>query len=369
MAKTYYLTDVTVAKIDEACQRRFWYHELEAGRGVVAKEDLVTEQLLDATQSDLRLMQTLTDDQLLPGSLSAAVMELEAGLTSEEKQDSVALHAFYRRLGWMAAWALYHEPVIRTAFETIPLPPKITLNMDPLQVTIEPGRLLRSRATKELIYRYFQPTPVTNQRWRSSLYYSAVPHLEMRAVSEFTNLHVKTCQPVGMQMGYISQVKEARELNHPYVNAYYNPDNLNWSHNFLIGKDWEEKKVWDFPGGVVAWVEQCGSDVAYAQFAIGPRIDYVNRHVEEWTSRRLHRERQVNSIRQEAITSHYIRNQHFPLNTAACAPLHSETCPYTPLCWDPALIFNPLATGKFVTRPGEPRVGVIEETVRGVVTA
>lgn len=365
MAKFIYMSDLAAASVDDLCGRRYWYREMEGGRGIMRKEHVIPEQILAATLHDLHTLQSIPEGDLEVLALNTYIEDMEQTLTSADREDVTLMRLFYRRLGWLAAWAIYHEGITRHVYETVPLPEEITFVRDPLKVKVRVGRLLRARGSKEVVYRTFEPTPVVTQRWKGSIGYSIRPYIEAQAVMDETGIGIDHIQVQGLLTGH--QVGDS--ISHPYVTVYRNPDTLEWSHNFLYGKsgEWEEKHLWDYPGGVMAWVLKCGLDVANAQFTLGPPLTPMHKMVEAWVARRLHRERQILGAASDSHTNYHLRNQHFPMNTTACSPLFEEKCPYTNLCWCQGTILNPLANGPYVPRP--PLMVTTPEVLEGVVVA
>lgn len=348
MARPIYMTDLTAAFIDDRCGRQYWYRELEGGRGIMRREDVIPDQILSATYSDLHTLQILDEDDLTAPALAIVVGDLVEGLSAADRANEALMRLFYRRLGWIAAWGLYFEGIVRRCYDTIPLPETIMFERDPLKIKITPGRLLRGKGGKQVTYRTFQPTPIVTALWKGTLPYQLRPYIEAMAVQDETGIGIDQIQVVSLATGRPYE----GGLTHPYVTAYHKEGTQEWNHNFLLAKgpEWKTRPVWEYGAGVVAWVLKCGLDVANAQFSYSNSFSPLAKVVDAWVARRLHRERTILGMAGDAHGNHHLRNQHFPMNTTACAPLFEEKCPYTTLCWCHGTVLNPLASDKFVAR-------------------
>src|SRR2546425_6607138 len=121
VVKPTFLTDVTAAETDDICGMKFWHSHLSGGAGMINKRDILPDALDKQVHLDLRAVADM--ETLDAASIQGAIDEVLAGLTSEEKLDIGKMELLYRRLGWVAAFAIYQESNIREEFETMPVDP------------------------------------------------------------------------------------------------------------------------------------------------------------------------------------------------------------------------------------------------------
>lgn len=376
VSKVIMLTDVTSARTDDLCGRAYWYSTLEGGRGIVPKSEVIAQRVLQETFTDLRTLTTLSEADLSADNMEVAVNEILGMLSPEDKRDRASMELLYRRLGWLVAFALYQEPYLRRAYETIPIAPEILLSHDSLRVKVETGRVLRYRNCKEVVYRSYIPTSFISARWRGQWQKSAQPHIEMKAVEEAIGKKVDAMQVMGLAKGFYSRPGNMG-LSHPYVLGHYHAATKEWSHNYMIGKGdgWVERPIWEYEEGLVNWVLKCGREVADAQFPLTTRITYKQEVLDAWLAHRVHRERAILGMTADCHANLHLRNVHFPQNTLSCTPLFGEPCPYDWLCWTMKPGANPFGAG-FVPNPLSLSTGVIpadddmpEEYLEGEVIA
>lgn len=358
-SKILFLTDTTATEVDDDCGMRFWLEHLECGHGIMRKDEVVPQIIEDAFHNDLRTLSTMED--ITPSNLQAAVDEILNHLTPQDRKDVKKMELLYRRLGWFVAFGLFMEPKIREMFETIPLPEQIVLDRDPLFVLTRPDRLLQNKNNRMLLYREYNivPAGVTDTSWSTCWQYKPHLHTSMAAISEHLKLSngpgCALLTPVGMgtmmglNAGFISSVD--KRLVHPYVWAYKHGDSDRWSMN-KYGRDGEAVgvPVWDYPLGLVDWVSHCGESTALAQFRFSDTVRLSHFSLNEWISRRTHRERQVREMRAQCTTNRHLRAVHFERRTKMCRPLYGKSCPMLEACWRADLQTQPCHSGEYVTK-------------------
>ena len=331
--KITYITDVASVEADDSCGMKYWFRNHEGGNGILHKDDLLTEKILEQSITDLRTVAMM--DDIRRETVQAAIDEVLADLTEDDKKDHPKMELLYRRLGWLAAFAIFVEPVTHNVFEEIPIDDEIWLNRDPLMVKIRPGRVLKDRFSKQLVYREFIPTGTTGNRWLDHWQYNIRLHLGITAAAEHLNERIVNGQVMGMDMGYRSG--SAGKLYHPYVYGFYNKKTNVWMFDGIgaerTGSGWVERPVWEFEKGIVQWVINCGEKVAISQFQLSPGVKIDPNLVRSWTDQRLHRERMNRGLLSTCQTNFHIRSAHFPRRTAQCRPILGDSCPFLQACW------------------------------------
>lgn len=338
-----FLTDVSSAEMDDTCGMRYWFNKLECENGILNKDNVVSQLLDTEIHNDLRTLSKLAD--ISPHSIQLLVDDILSKLTAEDRQDIKKMELLYRRLGWFAAFAMFIEPEIRKDYVTLPIDEAIVLDKDPLWVADYPDRLLKHKLTGDVILReYVQMGPALSQeKWLQSWHYNIRLHVALAAAKEAVKdptLVPKTAQVMGMSRGFKSTMDQ--RLVHPYVWGYYNKQREEWSHiNAGQTQEWTLAPVWTFPGGIVAWVRQCGESVARSQFQLSPNV-YLNEKVlDEWCNRRLHREREINGVKDGAQINKHLRSVYFGKATSQCY-IGAEPCPYLHACWSRDPNYTPL---------------------------
>jgi hypothetical protein len=343
-----YVTDITQAAMDDSCGMRYWFHKFEGGSGILKRDTLVSLLLDTEIHRDLRMLSTLMD--ISPANIQSIIDETLSTLTPRDKLDTNKMELLYRRLGWFAAFAIFHEPGIRDTWETLPLPESMVLDRDPLWVIAYGDRLLRHKVAKTVVYREYIPMghAISRERWLQSWQYNIRMHIGLAAARECDAIKDIPLQGevMAMSRGFRSSV--GYHLVHPYVWGFYNKKTEEWSVNSGDGPDWKAKPVWEFPGGVVAWVRMAGAAIARQQFPVTQNI-YLNPDIlKNWCDARVEREREITQHKTSALLNHYVRNVHFKKVTSNCYSLDGENCPYVHACWDKTTSLIPLRSNMFI---------------------
>lgn len=345
---TIFIADLPDVQADETCSMRFWHAKLEGGKGMTRAIDVIPNMIEESVHADLRAIAEMED--LSPAHITSIIDDILSDITPEDTINVRKMEMLYRRLGWLAAFALYIEPDIRKDFTTIPWEGEMLLNRDPLFMLAHPDRLLRGKVTDEVIYREYVPMPkgLTHRPWLHSWHYNMRLHLGIAAAEETLKESVHFGQVMGLNRGYHS-VLDAR-MRHPYVYAYRNKKNDEWA-TASGGDEWELFPLWQFPGGVVQWVQLCGKHVAEGQFPLSPAVVLKPDLLTSWLGHRLHREREIATFRTPCTVNPHLRKVYFPVNTAHCAPPSGEKCPYLDACWDKTVQAQPFQSGRYVLNP------------------
>jgi len=355
--KAMYLTDVTQAETDDMCGMRYWFRYKESGNGIVSTSTLPKQIIDEALHQDLRVIAGMEDISFK--TVEALIIEVLKGLSDSDKRDIRKMELLYRRLGLVAAFALYVEPRIRETFETIPIEEELVLDAEPLWVMTYPDRLLRSRLNGDVVYREYEMVPpgITLDRWMQSWVYRVRLHVGLAAAKQAMGLakatgakvtNIEFAQIMGMISGHHSY-RDGR-LVHPYVYGYENMQTGSWqSHPPPAAEGgWIVKPTWEYPGGITEWAQLCGREVANTQFPLSPLVRQNQHHLAGWITRRIHRMRKLDGVTEVCKVNQDARNIHFERHTENCKPAVGENCPYLSACWLPALAKDPLIDEQYI---------------------
>lgn len=348
--KPTFIIDLPSAEIDNKCGMAFWNHRIEGGRGLMLKAEVLPHMMIQETHNDLSMLAEMED--ISPKAIQDAIDEILSHLSTQDRMDQNKMELLYRRLGWFAAYALFMEQSVRDTYEDIPIEPEIVLDRDPLWVVTYPDRLLRGKLNdKTVLYREFElmPAGLQSKKWLQSWEYKIRLHAGIAAAEQSLNVPISFGQIVGLYEGIRSSADG--KLIHPYVWGYYNSQTEEWSYNSHIGsdaKDWVHTPVWEYGGGIVAWVRMCGKGIAENQFRPSPYIGLNRNLLEDWMDSRLARERQVSMLRTPSIGNHGMKNLHFEKRTANCMPSGGTECPFIKMCFDKKIGEMPLKSGFYV---------------------
>lgn len=347
LANTKFYTDRTAAETDDRCGQRFWWQRKEGGRGIVPKEEPFA--LLIGRQTHLDLATIANMEDISPPAIQAAIDEIVNPLTDEDRGQQKKMEVLYRRLGWLAAFALFIEPRIRADWETVTVEKEIRLERSPLVVGTTPDRILRNkRDSTHLVYKEYKTTISASKQWMDSWMYQIQLHLGIKAASEFLNERITFGQIMGLMKGRYT----GDRLSHPYVWGWWNSVNDKWTSDYTKsrGNDWMPMPVWEFKPGVVEWVLQCGGEIANSQFPHSAPVFLNDRMLNDWIARRTWRERMIRNVEDISHKSEFLRSVYFEKRTGQCRPPFGDACPYLSACWNAEVNKDPLLHGDFVKR-------------------
>lgn len=343
------ITDPTLAALDDSCGMKLWYARFQSGGGVTATKDILSTEMLAATQTDLRMLGQMED--IHPDTIQGLINEILNGIGYETLGKNIrSRELLYRRLGWFAAYAIFIEPHQRKLYTPIPIDAEIDFNRNPLLVRMNPGRVLFNSSTSEVEHREFVPTQSVSARWREGWEWNIQPHLSLVAVREHLQRRIHWGRIQGLNTGYISSTENA-QLHHPYVYAHFNKLTGEWTHNFKFqdqdGGNWVERPIWESPLSIVEWIRKCGPTVAETQFPLSPKIPVNEEMVQAWVARKIHRERQIHAMKIACQDNKALRAIHFPQVTSECAPANNVACVYKNLCWSTPFVRSALLNKDF----------------------
>lgn len=355
--RSNYLIEYDSAEMDDSCSMRYWYRDFECGKGIRRKDQVVPNSILSKTHDDLRVISQMED--LRPQVIQSMIDDVLNGLSIKDKEDFPKMELLYRRLGWMAAFALYIEPAIRVEYHNVKVDEELLLDRGGIWIITKPDRILKRKldetGNEEIVYQEYvtMPPGLGHVAWFHGFFYNMRMHAGMAAADEVMEGLTTTVgdkvsygQVRGLSLGFRSS-SDGR-LCHPYVWGYYNKDKAEWTPSVKSSSGGRPTPVWEYPLGIVNWVQLCGKAAADGQFPLSPPIYLNETALQDWLSFRLHREREISSLGKVCHDNKYLRMIHFPKKTTQCRPTIGETCPYLDVCWNDNVKTQPLQSGLFV---------------------
>lgn len=351
MGNNHYVVRYEDAELDAICPMKFWHASLAGdGVGMTKKTDIVPNAIENIIHEDLRTISNMMD--LSPRTITNHLEDLTSNLTYEDRQQTRFMELFYRRLGWIAAFASYIEPKIRLEYETIPTPEEIDFTIDNISIICKPDRLLRDRKTNELVYQEYlkMPLGLANRGWMDAHKYHMRLHVGMAAMNQLLNekngLRVLKGQIRGMSEGYWSSYDKS--MHHPYIQGYYSREQKEWNTEHQMGKEWEELPVWQYPDGMVKWVHLVGEKKALQVFPLTEIVDLNLVMLDSWMAYQVYRQRQISKFATVCQTNHHLRQVHFERDTSSCRPYLNPPCTFLNACWNEEDRTQPLKSGEYV---------------------
>lgn len=343
--KIIYLTDRTTIETDWECGMKRWWYKEEGGTGIVPAVERPYFSEGREIHDDLHKL------ALAPDPTVQAIEILEA--LNEKKEaaagDQLVLESLSRRMGWVASWALYNEPLLRATYENVALEHELVLDREPLWVAVTPDRAVRQKeAPKRLVLLDYKGVGGwgATLNWMEYWPYAIQQHTILKALGEEMGEEALCGQIVGLYKG---QQRDGR-LYHPYVWAFFNPDTGEW---FPLGsgkRGLTYRPVWEYDGGMLEWVQKCGPDIARDMFPVSRPIFLNERLLEDLVIARTRREQEVSIIRAKAQADRTVRAQHFEPRFSKCRPVIGDACPYQAACHNASVNADPLGSGLYVPR-------------------
>lgn len=333
-----YWVELMEADKEVGCKRLYWNRMLERGTGLLAKGEILSEQMEAASREDMRMLRAAQD--LTIPTLEKVIGEILQGAQNEPTHNYLAKELLWRRLGWVAAQALFFEPALRSHYDYVELPETIVINKDPMFIHTPLGILLRDKFTGEFIYRDIQLGPCTTP-WLDHFAYRGWPQLVMQGLSEELKVKVETMQVVGLnnQTGITTdRTLTPGAWRNPYVYGKWHITGGTWSpyrasERIEYANQTRPKAIWEHPLGLVRWVQSCGGEVAMEQIKVSPKIRLDKAKVSHWLTQRLHREEQLEVAAIQPITPKMLAT-YFPQNGHHCIDLLTgKQCAYHLPCW------------------------------------
>jgi hypothetical protein len=364
-SKVIYLENRSAAETDDKCGMAYWWSQLEGQTrtetgGIVPNVEADALMVGREIHEDMQALATMED--LSPYHLERLLEEIVHSVPTTDRESLSKMEKLYRRLGWIAAWGLYMEPIVRETWDNVAVEGELILDRDPLWVPVTPDRVLRHKKHKYLSYMEFKSTISASNKWMSSWKYAIQLHLGITAIEEeFVRSgreeKIAYAQIVGLMKGEVRTGK----LSHPYVWAYRNNSNGEWTHEYqkARGAQWEACPVWEYEGGIVKWVQRLGKEVALEQFPFSSVVTLNSRMVDDWCARRLSRQMEIAEVKAACQEDWDTRVVYFEPRTRNCRPPFGDSCPYLGLCWNATIQLDPLKTGDFQRRKPHHEVEVL----------
>jgi hypothetical protein len=327
---TFYL-DRSGAELDDRCGQAFYWNRMANGKGIVPNLDALALRVGGEIHEDAAVVAEMPD--LRPEDCERYTKAIFDKLPFDCPQ--AEREVAYRRAGWFTALVLYNEPKLRGIYDTIHTESELILDRDPLWMAVTPDRVLKHRVGGYHVYRELKSTISSSSKWLRSWHRRAQLHTSMAALKE-EGINVEFAQIMGLMKG---DYREG-QLRHPYVYAYYNTQTHEWTPEYRRGGNWILAPIWEYPGGIVEWVQRCGEDVALAQFPHTEPIFLDMGLVEDFVKRRTHRAQTIAAWQGRGSPADDMVWL-FERRTQNCIPAFGDPCPYNPICWNPSWQHNP----------------------------
>lgn len=299
-------------------------------------------------------------EDLTPNAIGDVIDQLRQS-SSPPFQSQADMEVLTRRLGWLAASALYLEPSLRKDYENIQVESEIILDRTPLWVAVTPDRLLRHRQGGYLVYKEYKSTITAGQKWSTHWPYAVQVHIGLKAIEEEFQEKPAFGQIVGMMKG---DMRDGR-LAHPYVWAYRRGDEWTGDYSKARSAGWDHAPIWEYPGGVMEWVQKLGPDVAKSQFPHSMPIFCNDFLLDSLITSRTARQEEIERVADECQTNWDTRVVYFEPRFEQCRPAFGDACPFLACCHNASVNANPLANGEYKVR--EPHHEVEIQYLKGLI--
>lgn len=331
MNETVYLTDRTSIETDWECGMRYWWFKKEGGTGIEPK--VKPPYFVEGAEIHRDLVEVAQDTPL------ATILENIPAFQAKNPTQ-IELEVASRRAGWVAAFALFQEPFIRSLGEPISVEKEFILDRNPLYVAYTPDRILKR--DNKLRYIEYKSAGRLTGNWAVHWPYAIQLHIGLAGIEEEFRLS-SSC---GNVLGFYKGEQRDGRLTHPYVWAYRR--GAEWSSGYKSG--FEHAPVWEYPEGMIGWVTRLGQEGAGKVMSWSEPVYLDRRYLESIIQRRISREAEIVQWASQASISREVREQVFEQRTIHCRPVIGPACPYLAACFDAAVNLNPTGTGLYVKR-------------------
>lgn len=340
-APVSFYTDRSAIELDWTCGMAYYLNRIEGERGIVPRDEASFFLVGREIHEDMQWCATTPNPEV---DIYPHVEKLMGPYMGSV--DQLVLEPLYRRLGWITAFALYIEPKIRAEYDTIMLEKELCFDRDPLMVGVTPDRILRSKVDPKMIrYREYKSTITMGKKWQDYWPFAVQLHMGIAAAEEELKEEVTCAEIMGIYKGYEKDGK----LRHPYVWAYYNPKTDEWGMEYKYGLTL--RPTWEYPNGIVGWVQKCGPDVARDVFTFSRPVFKDVRLLELLVEQETQRAMTIAEVKEACRKDPKLRVVHFPMRFTKCRPAWGgPECPYLAACHNASVNQDPLGSGLYVPR-------------------
>jgi len=326
-------TDRSAIETDWVCGMKYWWNRCEGGQGIVPAEEADYFSEGRDVHADLAA--------LLRGTALDAVLDAipaPANTTS-------ALEVWTRRRGWLIAFARYMLPAWQAHYNSVmAVEQELFYRHGDLVIACQPDALLLTRTTPpRVVYREFKTVSGGGLGWILSWPYAIQMHIGLAAVHQGLGHLPAWGNVIGLEKG---QQREGK-LMHPYTWAWVKHGV--WSARYMKG--WDRAPVWDYPEGLIAWVEKLGEATALRLFPASAPIILNQRLLDTMLDRRAIREREIRAVKDQCQTDLALRSRYFEQRFSQCRPARGRECPYLSCCFNETVGGAPTAHGYVVRTP------------------
>lgn len=337
------ITDRTTITTDQTCGMARWWYKEEAYGGIVP-----------ATTPDYLTVGAHIHEDMADAAHGVTLEELvgRALIKVQGSNDQLALEAAYWRAGMCAANVLFIEPDFKALHDDAAIEEELILAYlaGNLWVACTPDRVAYRKLDSRPVYREYKSVKYANAGWFKHWPKAIQMHIGLKAWELETGE-----KPIGYVVGLVKgQWKEGR-LHHPYVYGWVKADAeggvsnpANWQAEYKYGLT--ATGVWEYPGGIIKWVEKLGKDVAVGLFPISEPIMCDDRLLEDLMIARAARERLLNLVRDTCRDNRELRTKFFEPCFERCQPVVGAPCVYLAACHNREVNTDPIGSGLYVPR-------------------
>lgn len=341
------IIDRSGVALDDQCHRMRWWNREEGGGGVVPAVEPVYFADGRFMHVDLQASAEAADPVAHARETVPLMLSTLTFAESFLDKERLALRA-----AMAASYGLFIEPWLRGYYDHVHAEREYVLRRGDLWVPCTPDRLMREKAGgKRLVYREYKSLKRVPWSWAEHWETAPQLHIGMKAVEEEDGEAVGFAQIMGVIKG---EWKDGR-LRHPYVWAYVDEkkddgfmDPGNWFADYKYGL--APTPVWDYPDGIVAWVERLGIDTAWKVFPFSTPVGLNERLLETWLKETLIRERTIANMKEKNLMGANFMPTLFPHNFDRCSPSIGSRCVYYDACHNEVVGADPVGSGLYVPR-------------------
>ena len=368
------VTDRTAICTDWDCGMKYYWYRLFDGTGIVPLEE-------PSYYKDGRDFASTLEEARTEG------FDLDEWMVRQEEEvrrllplgKIRAAESAVRLLGMICAYKLYTEPRILQQYEIIALEQELILDGDQfvsnyerefgkpqiplgfgerglynLLVASTPDLIKMDRDTGALVYQDDKSTANASNQWTAHWNYAVQLHIGLAAMEEeYRDKTLGYAHIMGMRKGQVSY----GALAHPYVYANRTPKG-EWRRKGYKGC--EKMLTIENPGGVRAWVEHLGSEVAQEMFPWSVPVFLNKRLVYNMIVERTIRMAEIERWgRLEPDDRQILAPGVFPKSLNQCYPSMGSVCPYLQACHNATVGDDPLGSELYGVRTPHHNVEIL----------
>jgi hypothetical protein len=327
------VTDRSAITTDWDCRMKYYWYRHAEGQGIVPVEE--PHYFVDGRNFASSLEDARHKEFELESWVQTKVESLPNMPTIKAQESLIRL------TGMMIAYKRYIEPRIHEQFEIVDREKELILDRSPLWIATTPDLIKRDRKTGKLVYQDDKSVTNASNQWTAHWNYAVQLHIGLAAMEEEYEEDVAYAHIMGMRKGQYSY----GSLSHPYVYVGRSPQGK-WGRKSYKG--WDKLFTTEYPGGITAWVEELGEEVAQELFPWSVPVFLNRRMLQGIVEERLSRMKEI--ARWESGECKAPQSHIFPKSLNQCYPSMGTVCPYLQACHNQAVGDDPLGSGLYAPR-------------------